>query len=714
MSRKDKEKLEYTVSIPERAEILTFLQDEGSPRDLKSIASALGVKTSDERAALSKRLKAMVRDGQLIRNRKEGYGLLKKMDLIAGTVIGHPDGYGFLRPDDEGDDLYLSGKDMRSLLHGDRAAVRLSGYDRRQRRKGALVEVLERVNTTVVGRYFAEDNIGFVIPDNKRIHQDIYIPKENRNKAKFGQFVVAEIIKQPDKHTQPVGEVIEILGDHAAPGMATEIAIRAHEIPYEWPREVDMQIASIDAAEKLDITERKDLRELNFVTIDGEDARDFDDAVYCEKQGAGWRLLVAIADVSYYVRPGSALDNEAEFRGTSVYFPDRVVPMLPEILSNELCSLKPEVDRLAMVCELYLNKNGEVKKYMFCEAVICSKARLTYTEVAAMVVDKNQRLRKHYAKLVKDIDNLYTLFNITHKRRAKKGLLDFSSTESKLVFDKEGKVLSVESLIRNDAHRLIEEFMLMSNVAAADFVIENEVPALYRNHEQPGQEKLDDVREFLGELGLSLGGGNEPTARDYANLIEQVKNRKDAHLIETVLLRSMSLAVYSEENLGHFGLAYDAYTHFTSPIRRYPDLLVHRVIRHLINKEEDTLYSKADMHHLGGDCSSTERRAEEATRDVVQRLKCEYMQDKIGEEFEGTISSVTAFGLFVELDEIYVEGLVHVTSLPTDYYHFDPVGHRLKGERSNKTFRLANRVRVQVARVDIDEKKIDFDLVTAE
>ncbi len=711
MNRKHQSKAAYAFSIPERAEILAFLRDAGTPHDLGHIAQALGLERADERTALNKRLRAMVRDGQLIRNRRDGYAPLDKLDLIAGKVIGHADGYGFLRPDDAGDDLYLSAREMRSLLHGDRAAVRLAGYDKRQRRKGTLVEVLQRAHETIVGRYFAEDNIGFVVPDNKRIHQDIYIPKEHRGGARPGQFVVAKIIKQPDKHTQPVGRVVEILGDHASPGLATEIAIRAHELPYEWPAEVEAQIAEIDADKKPELTHRKDLRGLNFVTIDGEDARDFDDAVYCERQGAGWRLLVAIADVAHYVAADSALDREARRRGTSVYFPDRVVPMLPEILSNELCSLKPQADRLAMLCELHLDKDGLVKGYAFYEAVIRSAARLTYTEVAAVVVDKNAKLRKHYASIITEIDALYTLFQISRRRRARQGLLDFSATESRLVLAEDGRVLSIASFIRNDAHRLIEEFMLMANVAAADFLLEKNVPVLYRNHAPPDKDRLDAVREFLGELGLRLGGGDEPGAKDYARVIEQVQDRKDAHLIETVLLRSLSLAVYSEENRGHFGLAYPAYTHFTSPIRRYPDLLVHRIIRHLIHNKIGSLYSKADMHRLGHDCSGTERRAEEAGRDVVQRLKCEYMQDKVGEEFDGTISAVTAFGLFVELDEIYIEGLIHVTALPTDYYHFDPVGHRLQGERTNKTFRLANRLRVRLVRVDVDEKKIDLELI---
>lgn len=711
MKKKQKGRPEYTVIIPERTDILGFLKEQGRPRNLKEIARALAVKSADERAALSKRLNAMVRDGQIIRNRKEGYGLLDKMDLIAGKVIGHADGYGFLRPDEGGEDLHLSTKEMRSLLHGDRAAVRIAGYDRRQRRQGALVEVLERANQSVVGRYFEEDNVGFVVPDNKRIHQDIYIPRENAGPARQGQFVVTEIIKQPDKHTQPVGKVTEILGEHAAPGLATDIALRAYEIPYEWPEELDEELAEFEQQHDISLKNRTDLRDLHFVTIDGEDARDFDDAVYCEKQGAGWRLLVAIADVAHYVQPGSMLDQEAELRGTSVYFPDRVVPMLPEVLSNELCSLKPGVERLCMVCELHLNKQGQVKRFDFYDGVIRSAARLSYTEVAALVIEKDKALRQSHAALTDDLDRLYALFKTMHQRRTKRGLLDFDSTESKLIFDHSGKTVSIEPLLRNDAHRLIEEFMLAANVAAAEFLLDNEVPTLYRNHEGPRQEKLDDIREFLSELGLSLGGGDEPQAKDYAAIIKKVKQRKDAHLIETVLLRSMSLAVYDEQNLGHFGLAYDAYAHFTSPIRRYPDLLVHRAIRHVTKGQDAFLYNKAQMQRLGVSCSSTERRAEEATRDVVQRLKCEYMHNKVGEVFEGTISAVTAFGLFVELDEVYVEGLIHVTSLPVDYYHFDAVGHRLTGERTGNIFRLAARVRVQVARVDVEDKKIDFELI---
>lgn len=715
MSRKrspDRARTDYQVRIPERSEILDFLRDCKVPRSLKHIAQALNVRTSDERAALNKRLRAMLRDGDIIKNRREGYGLVEKMDLIRGRVIGHHEGYGFLRPDDGDDDIFLAAREMRSLLHGDRAVVRMSGYDRKGRPQAALVEVLERANSRIVGRYYQEDRLGFVVPDNRRIHQDIFIPGENAGKAVAGQFVVAEITRNPDKHTQPVGRIIEVLTERIETDLAADIAIRSYGLPHDWPEEVVAEISEINTTTAVQVSGREDLRSLPFVTIDGEDARDFDDAVYCEKVGKGWRLLVAIADVSHYVKYGTALDNEAELRGTSVYFPQRVIPMLPEVLSNELCSLKPRVDRLAMVCELNISRKGNVKYSRFYPCSIRSAARMTYTEVAGIVIDRNKRLQKKYKKLLPNFSDLFELYRLMHAKRQKRGLLDFDATESKMVFDDTGNISSIQPLIRNDAHRLIEEFMLAANIAAAEFLLKSKIPVLFRNHEVPDVEKLTDLREFLGEFGLTLGGGEEPDATDYADVIEKVKGRESAHLIETVLLRSMQLATYGEKNLGHFGLSFDAYTHFTSPIRRYPDLLVHRAIKHLLSnsKRKKYFYSRENMHRLGESCSMTERRAEEASRDVEQRLKCIYMRDKVGEVFEGTVSSVTGFGLFVELDDIFIEGLIHVTSLPIDYYHFDAVGHLLRGERTGKTFRLASRVRVKVVRVDVEDKKIDFEL----
>jgi ribonuclease R len=699
--------------LPERQAIMDFLQACGLPRTRRHIAEALGVKDIEEQRALGRRLKAMTRDGQLIRSRRGRYGLTEKMDLFRGRVFGHPDGYGFLVPDEGGSDLFLSAREMRSLLHGDRALVRLIGIDRRGRREGALVEVLDRANHSIVGRVYQEGNISFVVPDNKRIHQDILIPPEHLNGAIQGQFVVTEITTQPERHIKPVGRVTEIIGDHMQTGMAVDIAIRSHELPHEWPDDVLSECEQFNAENKeQELNSRLDIRDLPLVTIDGEDARDFDDAVYCEKQDTGWRLLVAIADVSHYVRPGNALDTEASSRGTSVYFPQRVIPMLPEILSNVLCSLKPKVDRLTLVCELHISKKGKVKHSRFIDGVMRSAARLTYNEVASVLEEKNATARKKYRLLIPHLEDLHALFNLLHMQRRKQGLVDFSSNETRIEFDKKGRIADIRIFQRNNAHRMIEEFMLVANVAAGKLLQENKLPILYRIHDTPKQEKLDGVRAFLGELGLALGGGDDPTAKDYAQLLESVHNRDDAHLIETILLRSMPLAAYSLDNVGHFGLGFPVYTHFTSPIRRYPDLLVHRAIRYLNrgNTKKTYQYNKESMQRLGEHCSMTERRAEDASRDAMKRLKCEFMQDRIGEKFNGTISSVTSFGIFVELDDVFIEGLVHVTSLPVDYYHFDPVGHRLRGERTGKLFRLANRVRVIVTRVDLDERKIDFKL----
>lgn len=713
MNKSVKQKRKHHLSIPERDEILAHLSETGKPRSVKQIAEAFGMNSEAQRGALKNRLKAMTRDGQLIRNRREGYGLIDKMDLIAGKIVGHADGYGFVIPDsDDGGDLYLSAKQMRSVMHGDRVAVRIRSIDQKGRREGAVVEILERANIQLVGRFFKDGEIGFVVPDNKRMNQDVLIPGKNLRKAEEGDFVLVKIIKQPDKHTQPIGEIVEVLGHHEQEGIGTDIAIRAFDLPYEWPSEVDEEIGKIDSKVLMSDGERIDLRKLPFVTIDGADARDFDDAVYCEKKGAGWKLFVAIADVSHYVTPDSPLDLEARNRGTSVYFPNRVVPMLPELLSNDLCSLKPEVDRHSMVCEMHISKGGNVKSYRFHRALIRSAARLTYDEMADVVVEKKSSGRQKRKAILTDLDNLYELFKILNTAREKRGLLDFDSTESVLLFDKKGRVRSIESFQRNDAHRLIEEFMLIANVSAADFLLKNEIPVLYRNHDLPKQEKLKDLKELLSTLGLTLGGGSDPATRDFARLIEVLNKRDDGHMLKTVLLRSLPLAVYDNKNLGHFGLAFESYAHFTSPIRRYPDLLVHRAIGHLIDHggKAGYIYTDDIMRSLGVQCSMSERRAEEASRDVVQRMKCEYMHDKVGEYFSGTITSVTSFGLFIELDDVFVEGLLHVTSLPADYYHYDGITHELKGERKGKKYRLADRIDVQVMRVDIDDKKIDFDL----
>lgn len=704
----------YDNPIPSREFILQLLENEGRPMGREAIAASLKLRDENTLEALRRRLRAMERDGQLIFNRRREYGLVSHMNLVRGRVIGHPDGFGFLVPDEAGDDVFLSAREMRSLLHGDRALVSITGVDRRGRREGGLVEVLERANKTLVGRLFIEGGVAFVVSDNKRIHQDILVPAENLHGAKHGLIVTIAVIEQPTKYRQPIGKVVEILGEHMAPGMEIDVAIRSHGLPLVWTGETEAEIAGLSAeVTEADKQGREDIRHLPLVTIDGEDARDFDDAVCCEANDKGWRLVVAIADVSHYVQSGSALDGDAQERSTSVYFPERVIPMLPEILSNGLCSLNPQVDRLCMVCDMQISKRGALQEFRFYPAVMHSHARLTYTQVAAMLVELDQNQRQQYAALIPHLEALYDLYSVFRQRREQRGAIDFDTTETRIVFGTERKIERIVPLVRNDAHRMIEEFMITANVATARYLLKHNIPALYRVHEGPTAEKMEDLRAFLGEFGLYLGGGDDPQGQDYAELLNQIKERPDAHLIQTVLLRSLRQAVYSPDNVGHFGLAFDAYAHFTSPIRRYPDLLVHRAIRHLLSgKPVDTFqYNHESMVALGQHCSQNERRADEATRDAVDWLKCEYMLDRVGDEFEGTISSVTSFGLFVELDEIYVEGLIHVTGLANDYFQFDPVKHRMLGERTNKSYRLGDRLRIQVARVDLDERKIDFNLV---
>jgi ribonuclease R len=591
-----------------------------------------------------------------------------------------------------------------------------------------------------VGRYHIESDVGFVIPDNPKIQQEVLVTPGRALDAKPGQFVEVKITHWPTQRFQPQGDIVEVIGNYMAPGMEIDVALRSFDIPHVWPQAVLKEAARFKPeVEEKDKHKRVDLRHLPFVTIDGEDARDFDDAVYCEKPGGwklltgGFRLYVAIADVSHYVKVGSALDKEAELRGNSVYFPERVVPMLPEELSNGLCSLNPHVDRLAMVCEITLNKSGKMTDYQFYEAVIHSHARLTYNKVSTMLEQpksaEGKRLGGEYAEVLPHLKQLYSLYKVLLKARHTRGAIDFETQETRIVFGGDRKIAEIKPTERNDAHKLIEECMLCANVATAAFLQKHEIPALYRVHDAPPLERQEKLRAFLGELGLSLHKGKEgPTPKDYQALLEQIQGRPDFHVIQTVMLRSLSQAVYSAENNGHFGLNYEAYAHFTSPIRRYPDLLVHRAIRSVIRSRRDTPhvrregatsmpkariypYDEAALEQLGEQCSMTERRADEATRDVTNWLKCEFMKDRVGESFPGVITAVTGFGLFVELTDIYVEGLVHVTAMPGDYYHFDPLHHRLSGERSGRSFRLGDSVEVRVMRVDLDERKIDVELI---
>jgi len=716
----ERESSKYDNPIPSREYILEQLEVAGKPLDRKAITELLGL-LDDENAieALRRRLRAMERDGQLMFTRKKEYALISKMDLITGRVIGHADGFGFLCPEDGSDDLFLTAFQMRRLFHGDKAIVRIAGVDRKGRREGALVEVLERANPFIVGRLFIESGVGYVVADNKRISNDILVPQENVGKAHHGQIVSVEIVEEPTRHRQAVGKVAEVLGDHMAAGMEIDIAMRSHGIATNWSDDVlaDIKDLTAEVPEEAKNQEgRIDIRNLPLVTIDGEDARDFDDAVFVESNDNGWRLVVAIADVSHYVERDTALDKEAHERGTSVYFPERVIPMLPEVLSNGLCSLNPHVDRLCMVCDMQLDKKGKVVSYNFYEAVMQSHCRFTYTKVAEIIENNDSDLRKEYKNFVPQLLEMHSLFNVLLKRRKERGAIDFDTTETRIVFGEDRKIDKIVPLVRNDAHKLIEEFMILANVSAAKFLLKNNMPALYRVHGSPKETKIEGLKEFLAEVGLSLAGGEKPGPGDYAELLESIQDRPDMHLIQTVLLRSLQQAVYTPDNNGHFGLAHDAYAHFTSPIRRYPDLLVHRGIRHIVRggDAESYYYTENTMRAFGEHCSQTERRADEATRDAVDWLKCEFMMDKVGEVFEGTITSVTGFGLFVELDKIYVEGLIHVTSLEHDYYHFDASHHRLVGERTGQTFRLGDHIVASVAKVNLEDKKIDFDLVSAQ
>ena len=704
-----REAAKYESPLPSREMILEVLDREGVPLSEDALASLLGIETH-EREGFARRLSAMEREGQVMRNRRGAILVADKAGLVKGRVMGHPDGFGFLKPEDGSEDLFLGPKQMHKALHGDTVLARVTGLDRRGRREGSIVEVLMRSHRKVVGRLFVEQGVMFIVAEDKRIAQDFLVPPDGAKGAKHGQVVEAEIVQQPSPHAEPIARVVEILGNYADPGMEIEIALRKHDLPTEFSGESEKQAAKYgDKVLAKDLKGRKDLRDLPFVTIDGETARDFDDAVCCVPLPKGFRLWVAIADVSHYVRPGDALDRDSRERGNSVYFPRRVIPMLPEALSNELCSLKPEVDRLTMVCEMEVSPAGAVRHYAFYAAVIHSHARLTYTRVAATLA--GGKADPPVAKaLVPSLENLNAAFKALLGARAKRGAIDFDSVETQMIFDGHGKIERIVRVERNDAHRLIEECMLAANVCASDFLLQNNQPSLYRVHEGPTPEKLEALRSMLKDFGLTLSGGDLPHAKDYAQLLGRIKDKPYAGLLQTVMLRSLRQAVYSPANVGHFGLAYEGYTHFTSPIRRYPDLVVHRAIKAVLGGAS---HDAGDWNALGVHCSETERRADDATRDVENWLKCYFMQDHVGDEFEGTVSGVTGFGLFVTLDELFIDGLVHISDLGADYYQYDQQRHLLRGERTGVRYQLGARVKVRVVRVDIETTKIDFVLVNA-
>lgn len=702
----------YETPLPSRELILTTMAEQGIPLSVEQLYILLDI-SDHEREIFNRRLKAMEREGQIMQNRKGALCITDKLDLIAGVVQGHPDGFGFLIPDDKtktnGEDLFLSPKEMSQVMHGDRAMVRMSGLDRRGRPEGKIVEVLERRTQKLVGRVIQSSGVTIVAAEDKRVNQDILIPYHLDMGAKSGQVVMVELTDQPSVHAQPMGKITEILGNYADSGMEIEIALRKHNLPHEFSAEA-LRVAESypKLVQEADFKGRIDCRDMPLITIDGETARDFDDAVFAEPQGKGWRLVVAIADVSFYVKPKDALDKEAYDRGNSVYFPRRVIPMLPEALSNGLCSLNPDVERLCMICDMQVDGHGIVKQYKFYPSVMRSKARMTYTKVYDILQNPQGDLAQEYAWLNPHLQNLHSVYQLLLKQREKRGAIEFESSETIMIFNDDGKIERIEPSLRNEAHRLIEECMLAANVCASEFLQKHEHPALYRIHEGPTPEKLELLRTFMAEFGFGVGGGDSPQAKDYCKLLDRIKDRPDAQLLQTVLLRSMQQAVYSPDNVGHFGLAYEAYAHFTSPIRRYPDLLIHRAIKAVLNGDK---YKAGDWNELGEHCSMTERRADDATRDVTNWLKCFYMQDRIGEEFEGTVAGVASFGLFVALDGIYVEGLLHVTELGNDYFHYDKARHEMAGERSGVRYRLGDRLSVKLVRVDLETTKIDFTLI---
>lgn len=701
---------------PLESQVLAQVRAAGQPVTLEQLL-AIGKRSG--KAALAKlrqELADLERSGELVRNRRDEYCLRERIGLVVGTVSGHRDGHGFVHPDDRSAPVFLTHRQMQQVMHGDRVSVRVTGHDRRGRPEGSIVDVLERGTQEIVGRLYADHGVYFVVPDNPRISHRILVPAQQLKGAQAGQVVLLRLMEQPSRNAQPVGHITRVLGDHGAPGMETDIAIHAHGLPNEFPVEVLAEAkkfgATVTAPAKRN---RLDVRELPLVTIDGEDARDFDDAVYCEKVRGGWRLLVAIADVGHYVGLNTALDAEALQRGTSVYFPNRVIPMLPEALSNGLCSLNPKVDRLCMICEMRVSPAGKITRAEFFEGVMRSAARLTYTEVAAFLANPSALNTEQARSVAEPLQNLHAVFKALFAARLERHALEFDSPELKARFDENGKVATFVESSRNDAHRLIEECMIAANVQAAKFLKKHKIPTLYRVHGSPEEDRLEKLREFLRGFAIPLPHDRTITPQDLSEVLKRVTESEEARLIETVVVRSLPQAVYQPENIGHFGLALAEYAHFTSPIRRYPDLLVHRGIRHVLRggTAEDWPEAWSNMEALGQQCSQLERRADDATRDAMAWLKCEFMQNRIGEEFDSMVTGVVEFGLFVQIKGMQIDGLIHVSGLGSDYFSRDKSGYRLVGERSGRVFRLGDHLKVRLVNVVIDERKIDFELVQA-
>lgn len=711
-----REQAKYEKPVASREYIIQLIEKYQTPLTFLEICHLVNAYDEDDRIAVQRRLRAMEREGQVIFNRQKKYEVGESTQTTKGTVIGHRDGFGFIKLDEGGKDLYVSGPQMQNLMHGDIVTAIVGNRDNRGRKEAKNIELVESRPEPIVGRFYWESGVGIVIPDDSRICHEIIVPPEHVHGARQGHVVVIELTQRPRKRVNPIGKIVEVLGEHMAPGMEIEMALRNFDIPHEWPKPIKKEIKSLTEEVPEEAKQNRiDLRQLPLVTIDGEDARDFDDAVFCEpSEDGGWQLWVAIADVSYYVRQNTALDDEAQERGNSVYFPEQVIPMLPEVLSNGLCSLNPNVDRLCMVCEMSIDKSGTLVDYQFYEAVMNSHARLTYTKVWG-ILEGDPQLYKRYEEHVPHLRNLHDLYKSLKKARTKRGAIEFETQESKFVFNAQRKIDHIIPVVRNDAHKLIEECMILANVAAADMLLKNNAFGLFRIHDEPNEERLNSFTSYLGEVGISHKIRDKATPKEFSEIVKKIEGRPDQELIQTMLLRSMQQAVYDHENIGHFGLALEAYAHFTSPIRRYPDLVVHRAIKAIIDKKAKRksntggqAYSEEEVAALGEQCSMTERRADDATRDVAEWLKCEFMQDHVGDSFDGVIAAVTNFGFFVRLPDFHIDGLVHITSLGNDYYHYDEVRQCLVGESSSATFRLGDQVTVKVAAVSLDERKIDF------
>tara|TARA_B100000035_G_scaffold315448_1_gene336322 strand:+ start:8498 stop:10669 length:2172 start_codon:yes stop_codon:yes gene_type:complete len=698
-----RESEKYVHPIPSREYILDVMKNYGTPIKKNELIKLLRIKKSEEEA-LTHRLKAMRRDGQILKNRKDVFCIAEKLNCISGKVQGHPDGYGFFIPDEpENDDVFLNQKEMGKVFHNDRVMVQISGLDRKGKAEGTIVEVLERCNTVLVGRVVQSYGVTIVAAEDKRIHQDIIIPYGKDMDTVPGDIVEVEITTQPAMNIKPMGQIIEIIGKLDDSGIEIEIALRKHNLPFRFDKKIEKELEKIPEISDGDLKDRIDLRDNFFVTIDGETAKDFDDAVYAENHKEYFKLLVGIADVSHYVKDGSALDKEAFDRGNSVYFPRRVIPMLPEKLSNGLCSLNPHVDRLVMIADMVITKKGEIQSYEFYPAAINSKYRLTYTLVDQLIFQK-QNQKEHPKELIERLNTLKSVYEVLSEARNKRHAIEFDRIESQILFDEGGKIKDIVPLARNEAHRLIEECMLAANVSAADYLLSKK-NGLFRNHEKPKEEKLEILKSVLSDFKVHMEGGLSPDVKDYEELINKIKNKENFQMLQTMILRSMQQANYGAENKGHFGLAYEKYTHFTSPIRRYPDLVVHRLIKSFLNKKK---LKTDNLESIGNHCSSTERRADEATRDVENWLKCFYMKDRIGEKFDVVISSVTNFGIFVEIPRLHIEGLVHVTELGNDYFVFNKEKQMLEGEKTKKKFRLGDELAVKLIRVDLELGKMDF------